>query len=95
MVKVGFTDEELELLECGEEFPPRRKRVGIHRRRAGGRVYESPRITLPEKYRKFMGRHFRVYAGRAKVSSPGYERASGWSQEGDYLLLFFPDAWQI
>ncbi len=97
MVRIGHGPLKnfLELLSADENVLERSKKVGTLRRRAGGKIYESPRIVLPSRYDRFIGRRFRVYQGRANIKhgAPNDSRPS-WDQEGDYILLFFPDNWK-
>lgn len=97
MVRVGqgFIKDFLELLSADAHITERSKKVGTLRRRAGGRIYESPRIVLPSQYDRFIGRRFGVYHGRANLEhgEPNDSRPS-WDRGGDYTLLFLPDEWK-
>ena len=92
LVKIGYYGGELELLDA-RISESRSKKVGVLRRKAAGNVYESPKIVLPSQYQGFIDKRFSVYYGRAKYTAKGVRSSSGWSQEGFYLLLFFPDSW--
>lgn len=96
MVRVGRGSERhLELLGAEDYALERFKKVGTLRRRAGGKIYESPRIVLPSQYDRFVGRRFRVYHGRANLKHRRLNNSRpSWDQEGDYILLFFPDNWK-
>lgn len=97
MVRVGkgLLKNFLELLSADEHITERAKKVGTLRRRAGGKVYESPRIVLPGRYSRFIGRRFSVYHGRANLEHGGLnDSRPSWDREGDYILLFFPDNWK-
>ena len=97
MVRVGrgLLKNFLELLSGDEYALERAKKVGTLRRRAGGKIYESPRIVLPSRYDRFIGRRFGVYHGRANLKHGGLnDSRPSWDQEGDYILLFFPDNWK-
>jgi len=93
MVRVGhgLLKDFLELLSADAHITERAKKVGTLRRRAGGKIYESPRIVLPGRYSGYIGRRFGVYHGRAGLRHGGLDDSNPWSQEGDYILLFFPD----
>ena len=97
MVRVGhgLLKNFLKLLSADEYILERIKKVGTLRRRAGGKIYESPRIVLPSRYDRFIGRRFGVYHGRANLEHGGPNNSKpSWNQEGDYILLFFPDNWK-
>jgi len=97
MVRVGhgLLKNFLELLSAEEHALERTKKVSLLKRRAGGKIYESPRIVLPSRYDRFIGRRFRVYNGRANLEHGGSNNSRpSWNQEGDYILLFFPDNWK-
>ena len=96
MVRIGhgLLKNFLELLSAEDYSLERIKKVGTLRRRAGGKIYESPRIVLPSRYDRFIGRRFGVYHGRAGLRHGGFDDSKSWSQEGDYILLFFPDNWK-
>ena len=90
----GLLKKFLELLSAENYTLERFKKVGTLRRRAKGKIYESPRIVLPSRYSRFIGRRFGVYHGRASLRHGGLDDSNPWSQEGDYILLFFPDNWK-
>ena len=96
MVRVGqgLIKDFLELLSAENYSLERIKKVGTLRRRAKGKIYESPRIVLPSRYDRFIGRRFSVYHGRSNLKHGGLnDSRPSWDQEGDYILLFFPDNW--
>jgi len=93
MPKIGWRDETFDLVEVNAIWPERAKKVGVHRRKAAGRIYESPKIVLDSTYKKFIGKRFRVYTARAVFEMKGYGRVPGLRQEGDCIILFFPDSW--
>ena len=89
MPKIGYTEDTFDLVEVEE--PSRiqaAKKVGVHKRRVADKTYESPRIILDSHFRDFIGKSFRAYLGRA-VCTIG----TGFKQEGDCIILFFPDGW--
>ena len=97
MVRVGqgLIKNFLELLSADAHITERAKKVGTLRRRAKGKIYESPRIVLPSRYDQFIGRRFGVYHGRANLEHGALnDSRPSWDQEGDYILLFFPDDWK-
>ena len=97
MVKVGrgLLKNFLELLSADDHITERTKKVGTLRRKTKGKIYESPRIVLPRQYDSFIGRRFGVYHGRANLEHGGLNNSRpSWNQEGDYILLFFPDDWK-
>ena len=97
MVRIGhgLLKNFLELLSADAHITERTKKVGTLRRRAGGKIYESPRIVLPGRYDRFIGRRFRVYHGRVNLKHGGSnDSRPSWDREGDYILLFFPDDWK-
>ena len=96
MVRVGhgLIKDFLELLSADAHIMERAKKVGTLRRRAKGKIYESPRIVLSSRYDQFIGRRFGVYHGRVNLEHGGLNNSRpSWNQEGDYILLFFPDSW--
>jgi len=93
MPKIGWSEDTFDLVEVNKVGYGRAKRVGVHRRKAAGKTYESPKIILGRHYKDFIGKHFRVYTGRAVFEMKGYGRISGFRQEGDCIILFFPDSW--
>ena len=97
MVRIGHGPLKnfLELLSANAHITERAKKVGTLRRKAGGKIYESPRIVLPSRYDRFIGRKFGVYHGRANLEHGALnDSRPSWNQEGDYVLLFFPDSWK-
>jgi len=92
MVKLGYSGSKLELTELNWNTGGARK-VGILRRKSGDKVYESPRIVLDRRYEKFTGKRYKAYKGRAIVEHEGYQTVKPWNQEGDCIVLFFPDQW--
>lgn len=95
MVKIGYTESDLDITEVSEiEFTGKRK-VGTLKRKVQGKVYESPRIVFNRRYKRFIGRGFKTYVGRIVVRHR-YELAAvpDWEQEGDCIVLFFPDNWK-
>jgi len=94
MPKIGWSEDTFDLVEVREAFPGRAKKVGVHRREAAGRVYESPKIILNRRYKNFIGRHFRAYIGRAIYRVEGSGLIPAFQQEGDCIILFFPDSWK-
>ena len=93
MVKIGYTASELELLALRQVRFGGSKKVGVHRRKAGGKIYESPRITLDRHFMDLVAKKYQVYRGRGRFNSEGYGSVAPWSMEGDVLVLFFPDKW--
>lgn len=64
--------------------------VGASRRKAGGKMYASPRITLDSETKEFIGRKFTLFKGRAErtLSPPGMVPLKF---QGDVLILLFND----
>jgi len=93
MPKIGWSDDTFDLVEVHEIGLKGARKVGVHRRKAAGRIYESPKIILDRRYKDFIGKHFRVYTGRAVFEMKGYGRVPGLRQEGNCIILFFPDSW--
>ena len=69
------------------------KKVGTHKRTSGGKDYESPKIVLDSYYMDFIGKKYRPYRGRATLVHEGGEAIDSWSQEGECIVLFFPEGW--
>ena len=61
------------------------KTVGKFKRKTNDKVYESPRIVLPSEFNQFIGKRYQANHGRATKNDYGEK------EEGDYILLFFPD----
>jgi len=81
---------EIELLSA-QKLSDRPKKVSVLKRKACGKIYESPRIVLSSRYKNFIGKEYRVYVGRARLTTKGPNGITLFKQEGDYILLFFPD----
>jgi len=79
---------EIEVLEAWEPWQSRSKRVGVHRRRVGRKVYESPRVVLPSSFADLVGRVFRVYRGRCRVTLD-FGELGKLDHEGEFVLLHF------
>lgn len=90
MVKIegGFYKRDLTLNEVDSTGGGPRK-VGILRRKASGKTYESPRIVLDSHFKGLIGRHFDTYLGRATLTSDFH--GSIYREHGDCLILFFAD----
>ena len=69
------------------------KKVGTHKRSSGGKDYQSPKIILDKYYMDFIGKKYRPYRGRATLVHEGHESIDSWSQEGECIVLFFPEGW--
>jgi len=67
--------------------------VGTHKRRSREKEYQSPRIILDSYYMDFIGKKYRPYRGRATLTHEGSEAIGSWSQEGECIVLFFPEGW--
>ena len=71
-----------------------RRKVGIMRRKAGGKVYESPRIVLDSQTMEFVGRQYDLYRGEAvivrAIPMPGGDPHL-YEVPGECLILFFRD----
>jgi len=78
----------MEIISLDEREFPRAKRVSVFKRKTAGKVYEGVRIVLSSRYKDFVGKKYRVFVGRARWSV-----GSDIMQEGDVIILFFPDSW--
>lgn len=72
-----------------------RRKVGVMRRRAGGKTYESPRIVLDSQTMEFVGRQYDLYRGEAVLvrAIPNMYGKDPHLYEvpGECLILFFRD----
>jgi len=82
-------DVKMEVLKVHEPWQFWRKRVGVHRRKAGGKTYESPRIVLPGAFKDFIGRPYLTYIGEVRVTHHPGSRFQ-YVKEGEALILVFP-----
>lgn len=88
VVKCGWSGEEMEIEQLS--YSRRWRKVGVHRRRTGEKVYESARIILSRRFKQFLGKRFVAFYGRATMTYPGYNTGPV-THEGDVIVLFFPD----
>ena len=92
MVKM-LSGATFDLDELGDPRFVGAKKVGIHKRKSGGKEYERPKIILDKYYESFIGKKYRPYRGRATLVHEGSEAFDSWSQEGECIVLFFPEGW--
>jgi len=93
MVELDWGNSSLELTELSSITYSSRKKVGRHKRKAGGTTYESPRIILGKHYKRFIGQHYNPYRGRATVKHRKTDYRKAWEEEGECIVLFFPKRW--
>lgn len=88
----GWRDEEhADLVEVEVKVPSNRfreHRVYAHRRRAAGKIYESPQFVLPPEFKRFIGRKYVVYEGRARITVKK-DQGSPLVDEGEAIILIF------
>ncbi len=93
MVKIGWTEDELELTEItGKRFVGTRK-VGKHARKSKGVTYESPKIVLDRNQEDFIGKKYKTLSGKAVIKHSGGGVTDPWEMKGKCIVLFFPDRW--
>jgi len=82
-------EERADLVEVELKIPAERRErsVFVHRRKAGGKMYESPQFVLPPEFKRFIGRKYVVYEGRARITT----RDAGATRidEGEAIILIF------
>lgn len=76
------------LSTCGN--PWKQKKVQLFRRETNGKTYENPRIILGSESRNLVNRKYHTFRGRA-VRKWIQENQEQRTEEGDVILLFFPD----
>jgi len=90
MVKIGYGSSTLEITELYEPRFGGSKKVGSHKRKSGGKTYESAKIVLDRHYKEFIGKKYKVLKGKAEYE---YGHGSRAQMEGKCIVLFFPDKW--
>ena len=93
MVELAWGNGSLELTELSQVTYSSSKKVGRHKRKAGGQTYESPRIILGKHYKQFIGQKYKPYRGRATVIHRKTSYGKAWEEEGECIVLFFPKRW--
>jgi len=83
-------EERADLVEVELKIPERRRehRVWAHRRRAGGKMYESPQFVLPPEFKRFIGRKYVVYEERARITVRT-DAGDPLIDEGEAIILIF------
>lgn len=98
MVRIKYNTthpEELHIDELRNTGGSHRK-VGILRRKTGGKTYESPKIVLDSYFKDFMGRRFKTFRGRTRYVEEfpnfmGSSKSIRIGSTGDCLILFLTD----
>jgi len=93
MVELAWGNGSLVLTELSQVTYSRAKKVGSHKRKAGGQTYESPRVILGKHYKRFIGQRYKPYRGRATVKHNETSYGKAWEEEGECIVLFFPKRW--
>ena len=88
MTKIGYSGSNIEITELRYGKLGGSRKVGILKRKASGKTYESPRIVLDGSFKDFIGKKYKAYRGRGEYS---YSDVTNY--EGDCIVLFFPDPW--
>jgi len=84
-------EERADLVEVEVEIPAgrrRERRVFAHRRKADGKMYESPQFVLPPEFNRFIGRKYIVYEGRARITVRT-DAGDPLIDEGEAIILIF------
>ena len=88
----GWRDEgRADLVEVEVKVPSHRhreRRVFAHRRKAGGKLYESPQFVLSPEFNRFIGRKYVVYEGRARITVR-IDAGAPLVDEGEAVILIF------
>ena len=88
----GWRDEgRADLVEVEVKVPSRRhreRRVFAHRRKAGGKMYESPQFVLSPEFNRFIGRKYVVYEGKARITVRT-DAGAPLVDEGEAVILIF------
>ena len=79
-----------DLVEVEVKIPAvrRERRVFAHRRKAGGKLYESPQFVLSPEFNRFIGRKYVVYEGRARITVRT-DAGAPLVDEGEAIILIF------
>jgi hypothetical protein len=67
-----------------------KRKTGVHKRKAGGKVYENLKIVLDSNYKEFIGKYYAAFKGKGK-----WKLTKDRIQTGDVVVLFFADEWNM
>ena len=74
----------------GYGWEVKERKVGRHKRRLNGEVYEAPRIVLSSEFNDLIGKTFRTYRVKAKVVEEYWGKIL--KMEGTAIIIFIPES---
>jgi len=73
----------------GYGWDVRERKIGRHTRKLNGEVYEAPRIVLSGEFNDLIGKTFRTYRVRARVTEEYWGKRL--KMEGTAIVIFIPE----